>query len=336
MLKKTLALVAATAVGLAALTGCTGSDAPTPTVTAGTAGTAATAGDAPTVDKVTITYVTAPLNVPSITERELGTFTDAFGAEGVDVAYSELTTGPEQTAALASGDIQFLFAVGATSVILSAANGADIAIVDAYSRAPEAFMLVSGADGPTSPADLVGKTIGGPKGTILHELLVAYLASGGYTPADVNFVDMTIPDAQAALSGGSIDVALLAGPAATAMLADGYQKVTDGKGLVGATIVVATTRKFADANPSLIRTFRKAHQSVLDYMAAHPDDVVGLTAAKTGLSEAAVRDTMPKYDFSAEITDADIANMTATVDFLLANGMIDKAVDVRGLILPSE
>ena len=334
MLKKTLALVAATAVGLAALTGCTGSDAPTPTPTPTV--TTGTAGDAPTVDKVTITYVTAPLNVPSITERELGTFTDAFGAEGVDVAYSELTTGPEQTAALASGDIQFLFAVGATSVILSAANGADIAIVDAYSRAPEAFMLVSGADGPTSPADLVGKTIGGPKGTILHELLVAYLASGGYTPADVNFVDMTIPDAQAALSGGSIDVALLAGPAATAMLADGYQKVTDGKGLVGATIVVATTRKFADANPSLIRTFREAHQSVLDYMAAHPDDVVGLTAAKTGLSEAAVRDTMPKYDFSAEISDADIANMTATVDFLLANGMIDKAVDVKGLILPSE
>ena len=334
MLKKTLALVAATAVGLAALTGCTGSDAPTPTPTP--TGTAGTAGDAPTVDKVTLTYVTAPLNVPSITERELGTFADAFGADGVDVAYSELTTGPEQTAALASGDIQFLFAVGATSVILSAANGADIAIVDAYARAPEAFMLVSGADGPTSPADLVGKTIAGPKGTILHQLLVAYLASGGYTADDVNFVDMTIPDAQAALAGGSIDVALLAGPAASTMLADGYQKVTDGKGLIGATIVVATTRKFADANPSLIRTFREAHQSVLDYMAAHPDEVVGLTAAETGLSEAAVRDTVPMYDFSAEITDADIAAMSATVDFLLANGMIDKAVDVQGLILPNE
>jgi len=317
MLKKTLALVAATAVGLAALTGCTGSDAPT-------------------VDKVTLTYVTAPLNVPSITEREIGTFADAFGADGVDVAYSELTTGPEQTAALASGDIQFLFAVGATSVILSAANGADIAIVDAYARAPEAFMLVSGADGPTSPADLVGKTIAGPKGTILHQLLVAYLASGGYTADDVNFVDMTIPDAQAALAGGSIDVALLAGPAASTMLADGYQKVTDGKGLIGATIVVATTRKFADANPSLIRTFREAHQSVLDYIDAHPDEVVGLTAAETGLSEAAVRDTVPMYDFSAQITDADIAAMSATVDFMVANGMIEKAVDVQGLILPSE
>ncbi|WP_197024640.1 ABC transporter substrate-binding protein [Cellulomonas sp. KRMCY2] len=335
MLKKTLAFAAAAAVSLGALAGCTAeaaSEAPTtPTVSQ-----APDAPEAPTVDEVTITYVTAPLNVPSITERELGTFADAFGQAGVDVAYAELTTGPEQTAALASGDIQLLFAVGATSVILSAANGADIAIVDMYSRSPEAFMLVSGPDGPTSPADLVGRTVGGPKGTILHELLLAYLATGGYTADDIDFVDMTIPDAQAALAGGSLDVALLAGPAAATMLSDGFQKVTDGSGLVGATIVVATTREFADANPAIVRTFREAHQSVLDYMDAHPDEVVGMAAAETGLPEAAVRDMVGMYDFSTEVTDADIAAMSATVDFMVANGMIEEAVDVESLILGAE
>jgi sulfonate transport system substrate-binding protein len=334
MLKKTLALAAAAAVALGALAGCTASAASDASETP----TAEATAETPTVDEVAVTYVTAPLNVPSITEREIGAFADAFadafGDAGVDVTYSELTTGPEQTAALASGDIQFLFAVGATSVILSAANGADIAIVDMYSRSPEAFMLVSGADGPTSPADLVGKTVAGPKGTILHELLLAYLASGGYTADDVNFVDMGIPDAQAALAGGSVDVALLAGPAAYTMLTDGYQKVTDGNGLVGATIVVATTREFAEANPSLVRTFREAHQSVLDYMDANPDEVVGMAAAETGLSEAAVRDMVGMYDFSAGITEADIAAMSATVDFMVANGMIEEPVDVESLILP--
>jgi sulfonate transport system substrate-binding protein len=330
MLKKTLALAAAAAVALGALAGCTASAASDASETP----TAEATAETPTVDEVAVTYVTAPLNVPSITEREIGAFADAFGDAGVDVTYSELTTGPEQTAALASGDIQFLFAVGATSVILSAANGADIAIVDMYSRSPEAFMLVSGADGPTSPAELVGKTVAGPKGTILHELLLAYLASGGYTADDVNFVDMGIPDAQAALAGGSVDVALLAGPAAYTMLTDGYQKVTDGNGLVGATIVVATTREFAEANPSLVRTFREAHQSVLDYMDANPDEVVGMAAAETGLSEAAVRDMVGMYDFSAGITEADIAAMSATVDFMVANGMIEEPVDVESLILP--
>lgn len=323
MLKKTLAFAAAAAVSLGALAGCTTS-------------AASEAPEEPTVDEVAVTYVTAPLNVPSITEREIGAFADAFGDAGVDVTYSELTTGPEQTAALASGDIQFLFAVGATSVILSAANGADIAIVDMYSRSPEAFMLVSGADGPTSPDELVGQTVGGPKGTILHELLLAYLASGGYTADDIDFVDMAIPDAQAALAGGSVDVALLAGPAAYTMLSDGYQKVTDGSGLVGATIVVATTREFAEANPALVRAFREAHRSVLDYMDAHPDEVVGMAAAETGLSEAAVRDMVAMYDFGTEITAAGIAAMSATVDFMVANGMIEEAVDVESLILPAE
>ncbi|HEY3436125.1 MAG TPA: NrtA/SsuA/CpmA family ABC transporter substrate-binding protein, partial [Actinotalea sp.] len=252
----------------------------------------------------------------------------------VKVSYSELTTGPEQTAALASGDIQFLNAVGATSVILSAANGADIAIVDMYSRSPEAFMLISAAGGPKTPADLVGKTIGGPKGTILHELLLAYLASGGYTAADVNFVDMGIPDASAALAGGSVDVALLAGPAAYKALSNGFQKVTDGKGHVGATIVVATTRAFADANPGLVATFRKAHREVLAYMAAHPDEVVAMAAKETGLPESAVTDMEGMYDFSADITDADVAAMTATVTFMVANKMIEKPVDVKSLILP--
>lgn len=335
MLKKTLALAAVAAMSLGALAGCTASaasDAPDSPTASGTPDAPA----APTVDKVTLTYVTSPLNVPSITERQLGTFADAFGALGVDVAYSELTTGPEQTAALASGDIQFLFAVGATSVILSAANGADIAIVDMYSRSPEAFMLVSAAGGPTGPDELVGKTIAGPKGTILHELLLAYLATGGYTADDVDFVDMTIPDAQAALAGGSVDVALLAGPAAATMLADGYQKVTDGTGLVGATIVVATTREFAEANPSLIAAFREAHQSVLDYMDANPDDVIGMAATETGLSEDAVRALVPMYDFSATISDADIAAMSKTVDFMVANGMIEQPVDVESLILPMD
>ncbi len=322
MLKKSLAFATAAALSLAALAGCTAS-------------AASQAPAASTVDKVAVTYVTSPLNVPSITERETGAFAAAFG-DKVAVTYAELTTGPEQTAALASGDVQFLFAVGATSVILSAANGADIAIVDMYSRSPEAFMLVSGADGPKSPAELVGKTVAGPKGTILHELLLAYLASGGFTAADVNFVDMTIPDAQAALAGGSVDVALLAGPAAATMLSDGYRKVTDGKGLVGATIVVATTRTFAEANPTIVKDFRTAHRAVLDYMTAHPDEVVTMTAAKTELPEATVRDLMAKYDFTADVTDADLTAMSATVDFMVKNGMIEKALDVTSLILPTE
>lgn len=327
MTKKTPTLVVALALA-AALAGCTADDgAQTPDLAG------ATVTEAPSIDEVAVTYVTSPLNVPSITERRIGAFSDAFAEAGIDVTYSELTTGPEQTAALASGDIHFLFAVGATSVILAAANGADIAIVDMYSRSPEAFMLVAGPDGPTSPAELAGLTIAGPKGTILHELLLAYLASGGLTADDVTFVDMKIPDAQAALAGGSVDVALLAGPAAYNALADGYVTVTDGTGLVGASIVVATSRTFAEEHPDVVDTFVEAHRGVLAYMAENPDEVLTMAAEETGLPEDAVREMYAMYDFAMEVSDEDVAAMEATQEFMLANEMIAEPVDIAGLVL---
>ena len=209
-----------------------------------------------TVDKIGVTYVKSPLNVPSIVEKKKGIFAKAFEEYGLPVEYSNLTAGPEQTQALASGDIQFLYAVGATSVILSASNGADIKIISTYSRSPEAFRMFAGKDSKIqSAADLKGKKIAGPKGTILHELMVAYLATAGLTEKDVEFVSMGIPDAQAALAGGTVDCALLAGPTAYNMAKDGYKVVTTGKGLVDATIVVATSQSFYDKNPLLVKRF---------------------------------------------------------------------------------
>ena len=92
---------------------------------------------------LSVTYVKSPLNVPSIVEQDQEIFASVFGPMGYDIQYSDLTTGPEQTQALASGDIQFLNAVGATSVILSASNDADIKIMSIYSRSPKAFKLLS-------------------------------------------------------------------------------------------------------------------------------------------------------------------------------------------------
>lgn len=163
-------------------------------------------------EKVSITYVQAPLNVPSIVEKANQSFEKKFKEKDIPVTYSTITSGADQTAALASGDIQFLNCVGGSSVLLSAANGADIKIISLYSQAPKAFKLFSKDAAITSPQSLKGKTIAGPKGTILHELLAAYLKQGGLSIEDVKFVSMGLPQARAALENGSADCALLAGP----------------------------------------------------------------------------------------------------------------------------
>lgn len=282
---------------------------------------------------LSVTYVKAPLNVPSIVEKEKGIFAGQFEEKGFGVAYSDLTTGPEQTQALASGDIQFLNAVGATSVILSASNGADIKIISMYSRSPQAFKLFSADDTIQSPEDLRGKKVAGPKGTILHELLAAYLKSAGMTEADIEFLAMGIPDSQAALAGGSVDAALLAGPTAYQMEKDGFHVVTDGEGLTDATIVTATSQKFQKEHPDLVEAFLQAQKETLDFMEGNYEEAVAMTAKETELDEEAVKEMYELYDFDMEIRDSDIQAMEETAQFMLDTGMIEQEVDIQGLLL---
>ena len=277
---------------------------------------------------LSVTYVKSPLNVPSIVEQDQEIFASVFGPMGYDIQYSDLTTGPEQTQALASGDIQFLNAVGATSVILSASNDADIKIMSIYSRSPKAFKLFAKDDSIKTAKDLKGKKVAGPKGTILHELLVAYLNNEGMTEDDIEFMAMGIPDAQAALAGGSVDAALLAGPTAYNMEKDGYYVVTDGEGLTEATI-----EKFYEEHPELVKAFLTAQKQVLDKMDADHAAAVAATAKATGLEEAAVEEMYGLYDFNMEIKDSDIEAMEKTEKFMEDTGMIENPVDVASLIL---
>ena len=285
------------------------------------------------VETINVTFVMAPLNVPSIVERELGIFAQAFEEFGIGVEYSTLTAGPDQTAALASGDIQFLFAVGGTSVIQAAAGGLDIRIISIFSRAPEAFMLFANDHGINSPHDLVGRTIAGPMGTILHQLLVAFLESGGLGIGDVNFVSMGIPEAMAALAAGAVDAALMAGPAAFNAQQGGAHVVTNGVGLVEATIVVATSQTFYNANRPLVERFLQAQNDTLAFIADNHAQSMAMTAQATGLSLEAVELMFPMYDFRSQIFPSDIQSLEETMQFMIANDMIDSAIDIRGLIL---
>lgn len=333
------------ALGLAAcmtfsLAGCSGSTgketaaasaAETAAEASTVAETSAKAADTETsIDKLTVTYVTSPLNVPTIIEKDQGIFEKELG---VPVEYAELTSGADQTQALASGDVQVLYAVGATSVILSAANGADIKVLNMYSRSPKAFCMYSKDETLTTPESLKGKTIAGPTGTNLHELLVSYLAQAGMTLDDVNYVNMTIPDAKAGLDGGSVDVALLAGATAYNAEQQGYHLVADGEGLISALIAVATTQKFYDEHPDVIEKLAAAQDEIASYMADSQDKTMETVAAALDLDVDAVKEMYGYYDFSTEITDADKEGFQKTADFMYESGMIENELDVNTLFI---
>lgn len=285
----------------------------------------------PTVKKVVATYVQAPLNVPSIVQKERKSFEEAYKAYNLPFEYSTITSGADQTAALASGDIQLLNCVGGSSVLISAAAGADIKILSVYANAPKAFRIFSKDASIKSPADLKGKTIAGPKGTILHELLAAYLKKGGLTMKDVKFVSMGLPASRAALEGGKVDAALQAGPLAYTAEKAGLHIVTNGEGLVSGLTVTATSGKFYKENKPLVEAFLKTQQDTLKYMKDNKAEAMKMTAKATQLKPEAVEAMYPLYDFNPAVTDTTKKNLKETQEFLVEAGIMQKKVDVDKL-----
>ena len=285
---------------------------------------------------ISLTYVKAPLNVPSIVEKKLGLLEKEFAKDKIAVQYPEITVGSKQTEAMAAGSLDFAHALGGTSAILAAANGVDVKIIAIYSRAPKAFVVLTKGDKIQKVSDLKGKKVAGPKGTILHQLILAALAKEGLKPDDIQFISMDLPSSAAALMNGSVDAALSAGPDAIRAEKAGARVLTTGEGLVEATIVTAVRGEFLQKHPDLVKRFLKTHTAAIEHMRSKPDEVLAMTAAETGLPAETVKLMLPLYDFSPTIKPSDIAELKRTQDFLLQNGMLKKSIEIEKMLAPQQ
>lgn len=320
MKKKLLALLLACMALTALLAGC-GGDVKAPAKKA-----------AAPLKELKVTYVKAPLNIPSIVDKTNQTIVKGFEKDGTKVSFPEITSGAKQTEALAAGSLDIASCLGGTSAILAASNGADVKVVGIYSRAPKAFNIMVKDPAIKTAADLKGKRVAGPKGTILHQVLAAALAKEKLSLKDVEFRSTGIPAGINALLAGETDAALAAGAEVLRAQRAGARILANGDGLVNATIVVGVSGKFLKEHPEAVKKYMALHQESIDFMKKNPDKAYEFTAKETGLSIDDVKLMAPWYDFTTAITEKDIKDLEETQEFLLANDMQKKKIDIKSIL----
>lgn len=317
MNKKLIALGLSVLTAITLLTGCAGEKKE---------------AAAPSVKDLKVTYVKSPLNIPSIVDKNNQTLVKEFGKDKITVTFPEINSGAKQTEALASGSLDVCSALGGTSAILAASNGVDVKVVGIYSRAPKAFNIMVKDPALKTAADLQGKKVVGPKGTILHQILVAALDKEGLKPDAVNFVSLGIPAGVNALLSGDADAALVAGSDVLRAQKAGARVLCNGEGLVDATIVIGVSGKLLKEYPEVVKKYLALHQQNIDFMNKEQDKAFAFTAKETGLSLEEVKLMAPWYDFSTQITAKDIKDLEETQDFLLAMGMQKNKIDIKSLL----
>ena len=279
-----------------------------------------------------VTYVKQPLNIPSIVDKANQTIVKGFEKDGTKATFPEISSGAKQTEALAAGSLDIASCLGGTSAILAASNGADVKVVGIYSRAPKAFNIMVKDPAIKTAADLKGKRVVGPKGTILHQILAAALVKEKLTLKDVEFRSIGIPAAVNALLAGEADAALVAGADVLRAQRAGARILANGEGLVNATIVIGVSGKFLKEHPETVKKYMALHQESIDFMKKNQDKAFEFTAKETGLSPEDVKLMAPWYDFSTAITAKDLKDLEETQEFLLANDMQKKKIDIKSMI----
>ncbi len=272
--------------------------------------------------EINISYVKSPFNLPSIVVKNRAMLEKAFSEKGIKVNYYEINSGAQQAEAMAAKSLDIAGVINTTSVILANSNGNRVEIISGYSRPDKVFALVVKDDGINSVRDLKGKKIAGPKGTVLHQMLAAALDKEGMKMDEIDFIQMDIPKAAAALQAGHIDGALLAAGVTINAVKAGGRVLFTADSYLNPILVIAARDGFRNKYPEAVRLFIDVHREALEWIKGNYAEALKMGALEQNISPEDAETLYKWTEFDFSITEKDIASIKDDVLFLKDTGMI--------------
>ncbi len=282
-----------------------------------------------------ISYVKSPFNLQMIVMKEHKLLEKKLEPKGIAVKWHEIDSGAQQATAMASGALDVGGVLNTTSVQMANAEGNPVIIIAGASRPTDVFALVGQENGAKTFADLRGKTIAGPKGTVLHQLLVAGLAKEGLTINDVKFVQMGIPQSFSALMSGKVDAALIAAGALVKAKEAGKPVIATATGLVTPILAMCASKTFIEKHPDLVKDVVAVQDESYDWVMANHKEAIALGAKEQNISEADAEQLYAWSHYMKRLNENDVQSINNDMTFLLENGMARQKVDARSFILDS-
>ena len=277
--------------------------------------------------EINISYVRSPFNLPLIIMKEKGMAEKAFGEKGIKVNYYEITSGAKQSEAIAAGSLDIASVINSASVILANAAGNPVEIFAGFSKPEKMFTIMTSNPDVKTPADLKGKKVAGPKGTVLHELLVAALKKEGLTTADIEFINMGIPNGVQAMLSGKVDCALAAAASVVNAEKNGGRVLVTCEGYVSPLLISACGKSFAEKHPDMLELYIATYKEAKEWMEANMEEALAIGAKVQDISIEDAEKLFDWSNFTDHLTAADLDALEYDVNFMLENGMIEKRID---------
>jgi taurine transport system substrate-binding protein len=180
---------------------------------------------------------------------------------GVDVNWTDFSTGVAMTEAMLAGDIDIAYSQGLAPFVTAIQQGAPlkmVAIAVVY-EANDCFVRNDLGISSANATELEGKTVAVPLNTMADFSFRKQMAALNVDTSTMTIVDQAPADGAASLNDSSVDMACIfggasakiAGEAGTPIMSTQEKKDAG----IGSFDVISVTEKFASENPDLLRTF---------------------------------------------------------------------------------
>ncbi len=182
-------------------------------------------------------------------------------AMGVDVNWTDFSTGVQMTEAMLAGDIDIAYSQGLAPFVTAIQQGAPLKMVSiaVVYEANDCFVNDSLGITSANASELEGQTVAVPLNTMADFSFRKQMAALDVDISTMTIVDQVPADGAVSLADGSVAMACIFGGASAKAAGEvgtpimSSQEKTDAG--IGSFDVVSVTEKFATENPDLLRTF---------------------------------------------------------------------------------
>ncbi len=285
-------------------------------------------------EQINIAYVKSPFNLQNIVMKQNQLLEKEFKKDGIKINWVSINSGAQQAQAMAAGALDVSAVMNTASLLMANGAGNKVYVATGVARPTQVFAVV-GKPGPQMKIeDLKGKKVAGPKGTALHQVLVAALKSKGMSINDVEFLQMDPGKAHAAVVAGHVDAGLLAAGLIIKANEAGAKTIVTADGYVNPLLVMAVSEKFVKENPALLKRIVKVHREAKKWIDSNYDKAISMGAKEEGVSIEDAKKLAQWSHYFDVVTDEDLESLKLDKAFLLENGMMKNKVDTDKLVLP--
>ena len=250
-------------------------------------------------------------------------------AMGVEVNWTNFSTGVQMTEAMLAGDIDIAYSQGLAPFITAVQQGAPLKMVSVAVVYEANDCFVSDSLGITSAnaSELEGKTVAVPLNTMADFSFRKQMAALDVDISTMTIVDQAPADGAVSLADGSVAMACIFGGASAKAAGEvgkpimSTQQKTDAG--IGSFDVVSVTEKFATVNPGLLRTvLQVTEEANMKWTAS--DAQIKKVAADAGMDVPTTKNQMSGFVFPS------IADQNAT--YFGSDGIAVSAAESLGLV----